>query len=88
MERVVPCAELVQLVSPHAPEGSKGRPPFPIETVLRVHFMQQWSTLSAPWRWKRRITTSPYTASSLVWLGQPHPRRDHHPAVPCCRTTS
>ncbi len=40
MERVVPWAALVQIVAPHAAEGKKGRPPFPIETMLRVHFMQ------------------------------------------------
>ena len=28
MERVVPWAALVELVSPYAPEGKKGRPPF------------------------------------------------------------
>jgi len=48
MERVVPWAALVQLVAPHAPEGRKGRPPFSVETMLRVHFMQQWFTLSDP----------------------------------------
>jgi IS5 family transposase len=48
MERVVPWAALVELVSPHAPEGKKGRPPFPVETMLRIHFMQQWFTLSDP----------------------------------------
>jgi IS5 family transposase len=48
MERVVPWAALVALVAPHAPESKKGRPPFPIETMLRIHFMQQWFTLSDP----------------------------------------
>lgn len=48
MERVVPWAALVQIVAPHSAEGKKGRPPFPIETMLRVHFMQQWFTLSDP----------------------------------------
>jgi IS5 family transposase len=48
MERVVPWAALVELVMPHAPEGKKGRPPFPVETMLRIHFMQQWFTLSDP----------------------------------------
>jgi transposase, IS5 family len=38
----------VQLVALHAPEGRKGRPPFSVETMLRVHFMQQWFTLSDP----------------------------------------
>jgi IS5 family transposase len=48
MERVVPWAALVELVTPVAPEGKRGRPPFPVETMLRVHFMQQWFTLSDP----------------------------------------
>jgi transposase, IS5 family len=48
MERVVPWAALVELVGPYAPEGKKGRPPFAVETMLRVHFMQQWFTLSDP----------------------------------------
>lgn len=48
LERVVPWAALVALVAPYAPEGRKGRPPFAIETMLRIHFMQQWFTLSDP----------------------------------------
>jgi IS5 family transposase len=48
MNRVVPWAALVELVAAHAPEGKKGRPPFPVETMLRIHFMQQWFTLSDP----------------------------------------
>jgi IS5 family transposase len=48
MERVVPWAALVELVAPHAPEGKRGRPPFAVETMLRIHFMQQWFTLSDP----------------------------------------
>ena len=48
MERVVPWTALVDLVTPHAPEGRRGRPPFSVETMLRIHFMQQWFTLSDP----------------------------------------
>ncbi len=48
MERVVPWARLVELVVPYAPEGKKGRPPFAVEAMLRIHFMQQWFTLSDP----------------------------------------
>ena len=48
MNRVVPWAALVELISPYAPEGKKGRPPFALETMLRIHFMQQWFTLSDP----------------------------------------
>ena len=48
MERVVPWSALVELVAPDAPEGRRGRPPFSVETMLRIHFMQQWFTLSDP----------------------------------------
>jgi IS5 family transposase len=46
MERVVPWGELVAVVAPFAPEGKRGRPPFSVETMLRIDFMQQWFTLS------------------------------------------
>ena len=48
MQTVVPWADLVVLIAPYAPEGKKGRPPFAVESLLRVHFMQQWFTLSDP----------------------------------------
>ena len=48
MNRVVPWADLVTLVAPFAPEGRRGRPPFAVETMLRLHFMQQWFGLSDP----------------------------------------
>ena len=48
MERVVPWAALVALIMPFAPEGKRGRPPFAVQTMLRIHFMQQWFTLSDP----------------------------------------
>jgi IS5 family transposase len=48
MNRVVPWADLVALVAPFAPEGRRGRPPFAVETMLRIHFMQQWFGLSDP----------------------------------------
>ena len=48
MNRVAPWGELVALVLPHGPEGKRGRSPFPVETMLRVHFMQRWFTSSGP----------------------------------------
>jgi transposase, IS5 family len=48
MERVVPWSDLVALVAPYMPEGKRGRPPFAVEVMLRIHFMQQWFTLSDP----------------------------------------
>jgi transposase, IS5 family len=46
MEQMVPWVDLVALIAPYYPEGRKGRPPFSLQTMLRVHFMQQWFTLS------------------------------------------
>ena len=46
MESVVPWAALVELIAPYYCEGRNGRPPFALETMLRVHFMQQWFNLS------------------------------------------
>ena len=50
MDRVVPWAELVALIEPYAPKaGPKGgRPPFAVEKLLRIHFLQQWFGLSDP----------------------------------------
>ena len=48
MQQVVPWKDLVALIAPYAPEGRKGRPPFPVEMLLRIHFMQQWFNLSDP----------------------------------------
>jgi len=50
MEAVVPWVRLLALIAPHYPKaGPKGgRPPMPIETMLRVYFLQQWYALSDP----------------------------------------
>ena len=48
MQQVVPWKDLVALIAPYAPEGRKGRPPFPVEMLLRIHFMQQWFNLGDP----------------------------------------
>ncbi|MFI8613965.1 IS5 family transposase [Acidovorax sp. NPDC077693] len=49
MELVVPWTELVSLIEPYAPEaGRRGPQPFAVQTLLRIHFMQQWFKLSHP----------------------------------------
>jgi IS5 family transposase len=48
MNKVVPWADLVALITPHAPAGKTGRPPFAVETMLRIHFLQQWFGQSDP----------------------------------------
>jgi IS5 family transposase len=51
MERVVPWAELVALIQPHARGAHQalgGRPPFAVQTMLRIHCLQLWWNLSDP----------------------------------------
>ena len=51
MSLVVPWTELVDLIQPFAPIGTGakgGRPTFAVETMLRIHFLQQWFGLSDP----------------------------------------
>lgn len=48
MDKVVPWGVLVQIVEPHYPRAKTGRPPFGIETMLRIHYLQQWFGLSDP----------------------------------------
>jgi transposase, IS5 family len=48
MEKVVPWDELVALIAPYYPEGKNGRPPFSLHSMLRIHFLQQWFSLSDP----------------------------------------
>src|SRR3569623_47086 len=48
MRRVVPWSRLIALIEPHYPAGKTGRPPFPIATMLQIHFLQQWFGLSDP----------------------------------------
>ena len=50
MEAVVPWARLLALIEPHYPKmGAKGgRPPLPLEVMLRIYCLQQWYALSDP----------------------------------------
>ena len=50
MEVVVPWQALLDLIEPHYPKTSKkgGRPPYPLATMLRIHLLQQWYSLSDP----------------------------------------
>ncbi len=48
MERVVPWKALRGLIEPHYPSAGRGRRPYPLESMLRVHLMQNWFALSDP----------------------------------------
>lgn len=48
MEQVVPWGRLLTLIEPHYPKRGKGRPPMPMQSMLRIYFLQQWYALSDP----------------------------------------
>ena len=48
MNLVIPWAEILGLLRRHAPESRMGRPPFALETMLRIHLLQQFFGLSDP----------------------------------------
>jgi IS5 family transposase len=50
MDAVVPWGRLLGLIAPHYPKAGPrgGRPPMPLETMLRVYFLQNWYALSDP----------------------------------------
>ncbi len=48
MDAIVPWQRLCDLIAPHYPLGETGRPPIPLERMLRIYFLQQWFNLSDP----------------------------------------
>ncbi len=48
MEKVVPWRALTSLIEPHYPKSGNGRQPYPLETMLRIHLMQNWFGYSDP----------------------------------------
>ena len=48
MDQVIPWSRLTVLIESTYPKGKGGRPPYPLEKMLSIHFMQQWFALSDP----------------------------------------
>jgi IS5 family transposase len=48
MDRVVPWSRLITPIEPYYPKAGNGRRAFALETMLRIHFMQQWFAYSDP----------------------------------------
>jgi IS5 family transposase len=48
MEQVVPWKALLALIEPHYPKAGRGRHPYAMQTMLRIHLLQQWYALSDP----------------------------------------
>ncbi|MDI1341920.1 IS5 family transposase [Polaromonas sp.] len=48
MDVVVPWRVLLKIIEPHYPVAGRGRRPYALESMLRVHLMQNWFALSDP----------------------------------------
>ena len=48
MDKVVPWSALLALVEPAYPKAGRGRHPYPLETMLRIHLLQNWYGFSDP----------------------------------------
>ena len=48
MQQVVPWRGLVALIEPHYPKAGGGRKPYPLETMLRIHVLQNGFPLGDP----------------------------------------
>ena len=48
MNAVIPWAQLEAVIAPHYPKPGRGRPPMPLDRMLRIYFLQHWFNLSDP----------------------------------------
>ena len=48
MDRLVPWAELEGRIAPVYPQRGRGRRPYPLRVMLRIHCLQLWFNLSDP----------------------------------------
>src|SRR5450631_4131426 len=73
MEQVVPWKLLLKLIEPFYPMAGRGRQPYPLETMLRVHLMQNWFALSDPAMEEALYEIASLRAFGRLSLGEPIP---------------
>ena len=73
MELVVPWKSLLKLTEPHYPVAGRGRRPYPLESILRVHLMQNWFALSDPAMEEALYEIASLRSFASLHLGEPIP---------------
>jgi IS5 family transposase len=73
MELVVPWNSILPLIEPFYPVAGRGRHPYPIATMLRVHLMQNWFGLSDPAMEEALYEVTPIRQFARLTLTQPIP---------------
>ena len=70
MDKIVPWAELCASIEPYYPKAGNGRPPIPLERMLRIHFLQHWFNLSDPAAEEALYESSTMRAFAGIDLGR------------------
>ena len=78
MDKAVPWVKMVAVIKPYCPKGERGRRPFPLETMLRIHFMQQWFGISDPGMEDELHDNVPMRAFAGLAAAVTPNRRDNH----------
>ncbi|MEO7432518.1 MAG: IS5 family transposase [Dokdonella sp.] len=73
MEQVIPWRSLLDLIAPFYPVAGRGRPPYRLETMLRVHLLQNWYALSDPGMEEALYETTPLRTFAKLSLTAPIP---------------
>ena len=73
MEQVVPWKSLLNLIEPLYPVAGRGRHPYPLETMLRIHLMQNWFSLSDPAMEETLYENTPVRVFAQLTLTGPIP---------------
>jgi transposase, IS5 family len=73
MDQVVPWAGLRGLIEPFYPKAGGGRKPYPLETMLRIHLLQNWFSLSDPAMEEALYEITPMRQFARLTLSAPIP---------------
>ena len=73
MDQVVPWAGLLELIEPFYPKAGGGRKPYPLETMLRIHLLQNWFSLSDPAMEEALYEITPMRQFARLTLSAPIP---------------
>ncbi|CAM3094330.1 Transposase InsH N-terminal domain-containing protein [Pseudomonas plecoglossicida] len=73
MDQVVPWSGLLTLIKPYYPKAGGGRKPYPLETMLRIHLLQNWFSLSDPAMEEALYEITPIRQFAHLTLSAPIP---------------
>jgi IS5 family transposase len=73
MDQVVPWTGLLGLIEPFYPKAGGARKPYPLETMLRIHLLQNWFSLSDPAMEEALYEITPMRQFARLTLSAPIP---------------